>query len=83
MKTKRYVQFSKRMTVLSVLAAVLVAAGTELLLWQMAYPAGIVEVCKAMLLFAGLVFVAYCGNSAVEKWALSRYGKVADEEKNG
>lgn len=83
MKTKRYVQFSKRMTVLSVLAAVLVAAGTELLLWHMAYPAGIVEVCKAMLLFAGLVFVAYCGNSAVEKWALSRYGKVEDENKNG
>ena len=83
MKTKRYVQFSKRMTVLSVLAAVLVAVGTELLLWQMAYPAGIVEVCKAMLLFAGLVFGAYCGNSAVEKWALSRYGKVEDENKNG
>lgn len=83
MKTKRHVQFSKRMTVLSVLAAVLVAAGTELLLWQMAYPAGIVEVCKAMLLFASLVFVAYCGNSAVEKWALSRYGKVEDENKNG
>ena len=84
MRNKRYVQFSKRMTVLSVLAAVLAAAGTELLLWQMAYPAGIVEVCKAMLLFAGLVFVAYCGNSAVEKWALSRYGSISEnKDENG
>lgn len=84
MRNKRYVQFSKRMTVLSVLAAVLVAAGTELLLWQMAYPAGIVDVCKAMLLFAGLVFMAYCGNSAVEKWALSRYGSISEnKDENG
>ncbi len=53
---KTYVQFSKRMTVVSVVSAVLIALGTEWILWQMAYPSGIVEVCKAMLMFAGLVF---------------------------
>lgn len=82
---KTYVQFSKRMTVVSVVSAVLIALGTEWTLWQMAYPSGIVEVCKAMLMFAGLVFVAYCGNSAVEKWALSRYGgsETNDSSENG
>lgn len=71
---KSYVQFSKRMTIVAVVAAVIIAAATELILWQMDAADGIVEVCKAMLMFSGLVFVAYCGNSAVEKWALSRYG---------
>lgn len=82
---KTYVQFSKRMTVVAVVAAVIIAGATEWLLWQMEAADGIVEVCKAMLLFSGLVFVAYCGNSAVEKWALSRYGGSGtnDSSENG
>lgn len=67
-----YVQFSKRMTIVAVMAAVLIAIGTELILWHMAYPEGVVQTAQAFLLFAGLVFVSYCGNSAVEKWALSK-----------
>lgn len=79
---KRRAQFSKRMTVTAVASAVTVAAGTELLLWRMGDAAGIVEVCRSLILFAGLVFAAYCGNSAVEKWALSRWGRGGDEEQS-
>ncbi len=79
---KRPTQFSKRMTVTAVASAVIVAIGTELILWRMGDAAGIVAVCRSLILFAGLVFTAYCGNSAVEKWALSRWGGGREEEQS-
>lgn len=82
MKNK-HIQFSKRMTVVSVVAAILVTVATDFLLFHMGYPEGIVEVSKTMLIFASIVFAAYCGNSAVEKWALKRYGLSDEESQNG
>ena len=37
--------------------------------------AGVVAIIKTYIGFAIVVFAAYSGNSAVEKWLISKYGK--------
>lgn len=72
MNKQAHIQFSKKMVVVAVVAAVIVTGIGNWVLYVMEDASGIVELDKAFLLFAGLVFVAYCGNSAIEKWALSK-----------
>lgn len=69
-KARPYVQFSKRMVVLVVVSAIgicccgLVACAVG---WALDW-AGVVEIIKAYIGFATIVFTAYSGNSIAEKW---------------
>ncbi len=70
-KAKAYVQFSKRMVVLVMVSVTVIVAVAVLgMIYDSAYDQ-LPEVMEHYLRFAGVVFVAYSGNSAIEKWLLN------------
>ncbi len=70
--TKAYVQFSKRMVVLVMVSVTVIVAVSVLgMIYDSAYDQ-LPEVLQHYLAFASVVFVAYSGNSAVEKWLVNR-----------
>ena len=70
---KPYVQFSKRIVV-AVTASVTAICLAALILCAMADDApSVVLVVKAYISYAIVVFAAYSGNSAVEKWLVKKY----------
>lgn len=67
---KNYVQFSKK-CVVGVLVSVNVLTLVAILgMMQAADFSAIGSMMQGYFLFAGTVFVAYCGNSAIEKVAI-------------
>lgn len=69
---KAYVQFSKRMVVLVTVAVTVIVAVSVL---GMIYDSAYTELPKVLdhyLGYASVVFVAYSGNSALEKWLVKR-----------
>ncbi len=69
--TKAYVQFSKRMVVLVMVSVTVIVAVAVLgMIYDSAYDQ-LPEVMEHYLRFAGVVFVAYSGNSAIEKWLVN------------
>ncbi len=70
---KPYVQFSKRIVV-AVTASVTVMCIAGILLCALIGSAEeVVLVVKAYISYAIVVFAAYSGNSAVEKWLVRKY----------
>ena len=70
---KPYVQFSKRIVV-AVTASVTALCLVALLLCFLSGGAEeVVLVVKAYISYAIVVFAAYSGNSAVEKWLVRKY----------
>ncbi len=70
---KPYVQFSKRIVV-AVTTSVTVLCMAALLLCALIDGAEeVVLVVKAYISYAIVVFAAYSGNSAVEKWLIRKY----------
>jgi hypothetical protein len=70
---KPYVQFSKRIVV-AVTASVTAICLAALLLCYLAGSAEeVVMVVRAYISYAIVVFAAYSGNSAVEKWLVRKY----------
>lgn len=70
---KPYVQFSKRIVV-AVTASVTVLCLAALLLTSLVGGAEeVVLVVRAYISYAIVVFAAYSGNSAVEKWLVRKY----------
>ena len=73
MKTKPYVQFSKRVVV-AVTASVTAICLAALILCAVAGDTpSVVLVVKAYIGYAIVVFAAYSGNSAIEKWLIKKY----------
>lgn len=71
-QNKAYVQFSKRMVVLVTVAVTVIVAASVL---GMIYDSAYTELPKVLdhyLGYASVVFVAYSGNSALEKWLVKR-----------
>lgn len=82
MTKKQYVQFSKRI-VIAVIIAEFALCGITLLLACMGYDMSVgAEVIKAHTPFAIVTFVAYSGNSMVEKWLVlsAKSRREKDEE---
>ena len=77
---KRYVQFSKRIVVAITSAVTVLCVLAVCLCWAGGQLEQAVEVVKAYIGYATAVFVAYSGNSAAEKWLVSRYGKSTASE---
>ena len=72
MSRKQYTQFSKKMVVAVVFTEIALCVATVALAccgFDMTIG---VEVIKANIPFSSVVFAAYAGNSAVEKWLLRR-----------
>ena len=70
--TKAYVQFSKRMVVLVMISVTaIIAVSVFGMIYDSAYDQ-LPEVLQHYLAFASVVFVAYSGNSAIEKWLVNR-----------
>ena len=71
-KRRHYVQFSKKVVVAVTIAVTTICLVSIVLMWSgqgMEYMADIV---KAYIGYAMVVFAAYSGNSAVEKWLTKR-----------
>lgn len=78
---KRYVQFSKRIVVAITAAVTALCVLSVCLCFATGQMVEAVEVIKAYIGYATVVFVAYSGNSAAEKWLVSKYsGTRTDAE---
>lgn len=76
-QTKAYVQFSKRMVVLVTVAVTAIVAASVLgMICDSAYTE-LPQVLDHYLDYASVVFVAYSGNSALEKWLVNRNTSTA------
>lgn len=76
---KHYVQFSKRVVV-AVTASVTAICLAALVLCTLAESAeSVVLVVQAYIGYAIVVFAAYSGNSAVEKWLIRKYKNDLEE----
>ena len=77
---KQYVQFSKRIVVAVVAAQFVLCAAALLLILTGCDASAGAEVIRANVPFATVVFAAYTGNSAVEKWLIhTAKGKAGGE----
>lgn len=76
---RAYVQFSKRIVTAVTIAVTIIAACAIGLCWQGGDMVSLVEVVKAYIGYATLVFAAYSGNSAVEKWLVRRAATGTEE----
>lgn len=87
MSKKQHVQFSKRMVVFVSLAVTVVTVGALLLCgFYLRSADGTVSLVQSYIGYATICFVAYSGNSAVEKWLIRRYSNITvsvdDEDDN-
>jgi hypothetical protein len=82
-KDKKYVQFSKRMVVLSLLSGEIFSAFAMWLCYASNYPEGIVSIATANMIVSMIVFIAYSGNSALEKWLIKHAGGTLGSELQG
>lgn len=71
-KQRKYVQFSKKVVVAVTAAVTIICAVAIFLCWTVADAGQIVNVTRTYIEYAMVVFVAYSGNSAVEKWLIHR-----------
>ena len=70
--SKAYVQFSKRMVILVMVSVTaIIAVSVCGMIFDNAYEQ-LPEILRHYLGFASVVFVAYSGNSAIEKWLVNR-----------
>lgn len=71
-KTKAYVQFSKRIVVLVTVAVTIACYAASVFCFIRQDMPSLVAVIKAYIQYATFVFIAYSGNSALEKWIINR-----------
>jgi hypothetical protein len=74
---KPYVQFSKRIVVAVTASVTAICLAAMILCTMAGDTVSVVLVVKAYISYAIVVFAAYSGNSAVEKWLVRIY---KDEE---
>jgi hypothetical protein len=74
---KPYIQFSKRIVVAVTASVTAICLAALLLCYLVGSAEEVVLVVKAYISYAIVVFAAYSGNSAVEKWLVRKY---KDEE---
>lgn len=80
MKRRQYTQFSKKMVLAVVLSEIALCIATVALAccgFDMTIG---VDVIKANIPFAVVVFAAYSGNSAVEKWLVRSQPSITETE---
>ena len=86
LEKKRHVQFSKIVVVFVTTAVTALCAATVRMAYKMSDADNMVNAVKAYIEYATIAFVAYSGNSAVEKWLTfhNKAGSVisATQEKN-
>ena len=77
MNKKKYTQFSKRVVIAVCICVTLLSV---IGVW-LSYTSGEMEqatqIIKVYIQYAMVVFAAYSGNSAVEKWLVHRWGESA------
>lgn len=88
---RRYVQFSKKVVIAVCTAVTLICVSGIVLDYLMGDAEQATQVIKVYIQYAMVVFAAYSGNSAVEKWLTHRYNpsfsdpveKETQESQNG
>ena len=76
---KPYVQFSKRIVVAVTASVTAICLVALLLCYLVGSAEEVVLVVKAYISYAIVVFAAYSGNSAVEKWLVRKYKNEGDD----
>ena len=84
---RKYVQFSKKIVVAITAAVTVICTASVVLCWMSGEMVIASDVIQAYIGYATVVFVAYSGNSAAEKWLMTRYGGYSttdeDDTSNG
>lgn len=71
-RKKAFIQFSKRIITAVTAAVTILCAAAIVLCWLGGSMDNVVAVVQAYIGYATVAFVAYSGNSAMEKWILNR-----------
>ncbi len=79
-KSRRYVQFSKIIVVTVTAAVTLICVAGMVMCFARGDTGAVVDLGRAYISYALVVFAAYSGNSAIEKWLLKKY---AGNQENG
>ena len=79
-KTKRYVQFSKIIVVAVTAAVTVICAAGMIMCFVRGDTGAVVDLGQAYIGYALVVFAAYSGNSAVEKWLGKKYASQTTED---
>ena len=77
---RRYMQFSKKVVVAVTAAVTAISVLGIVFCWLNADTAALVNTVKAYIGYATIVFAAYSGNSAVEKWLIARAAADSDDD---
>ena len=77
---KPYIQFSKKVVVAVTIAVTAISALAICFCWLNADSEALVNTVKAYINYATIVFAAYSGNSAVEKWLIARASSDSDDD---
>lgn len=70
---KPYVQFSRRIVVAVTISVTVLCLAALLLIFLIGGAEEVVMVVRAYISYTIVVFAAYSGNSAVEKWLVWKY----------
>ena len=76
------IQFSKIVVVFVTMAVTALCSIAVRLSYKMSDANNMVNAVKAYIEYATIAFVAYSGNSAVEKWLIYRGGKIEEAIKD-
>ena len=79
-KNPKYIQFSKKMVALVSVGFGIMSAIGMYLCYAAGYPLGIVSIVTIDGVYAILAFIAYSGNSMLEKWLVKHSGGTLGSE---
>ncbi len=80
---KRHIQFSKTIVVAVTAAVTVICAGGMAMCYARSDTNALVDLGRAYISYALVVFAAYSGNSAVEKWLIRKYTGASGEGNTG
>jgi hypothetical protein len=81
-KSMQYVQFSKRVIKWVSLGVFALSVYGMTLCYVANYPQGIVSIAQSDIWYGMFAFIAYSGNSALEKWLIKKGGGLLGGELN-
>ena len=79
---KPFIQFSKIVVVFVTLAVTMLCTVAVRLSYKMSDASAMVNAVRAYIEYATIAFVAYSGNSAVEKWLVHKGGGAIKDSKD-
>ena len=78
--SKKYVQFSKKVVIAVCISVTVITVLSIVLDFLGNMPGQATGIVKVYIQFAMVVFAAYSGNSAIQKWLIKKYSSAATSD---